>query len=110
MASTVAPISDVRPGYVVVTGHEAIGEVEDILEAGHVTYLSVRCNALGLDELFIPSHAIERVVETTCTWCSTGSTCSRSPGTFDRPGRSRGRTGKPQDLGQARSGQRPGSR
>lgn len=49
-------------GQEVVAGEEAIGELIGTLHQHDVVYLHVRRYGLGLDDLYIPSIAVRRVV------------------------------------------------
>ena len=49
-------------GQEVVAGHEAIGELLGTLTYGDVEYLHVRRFGPGLDDLYIPSIAVQRVL------------------------------------------------
>jgi len=56
------PAEELQSGMEVLAGHEAIGELLDLLPYGAVTYLHVRRFGPGLDDLYIPSIAIQRVM------------------------------------------------
>lgn len=51
-----------RRGMEVVAGNEAIGELVDTRKHGDVTYLHVRRFGAGMDDLYIPSIAIARIM------------------------------------------------
>lgn len=51
-----------RPGMEVVAGNEAIGELIDTFRHDDVTYLHVRRFGSGMDDLYIPSITIERLM------------------------------------------------
>ncbi len=51
-----------RHGMAVVAGNEAIGELIDTFGHEDVTYLHVRRFGPGMDDLYVPSIAIARVM------------------------------------------------
>lgn len=51
-----------RQGMEVVAGDEAVGELVDTFRHEDVTYLHVRRFGPGMDDLYVPSIAIERVM------------------------------------------------
>jgi hypothetical protein len=54
-------VDELKAGMEVVARDQAIGELRGVLHEGDVTYLQVRRFGTGLDELYIPSIAIEKI-------------------------------------------------
>src|SRR5688500_17616448 len=54
-------VDELKAGMEVIAGDQTIGDLYGILQEGSVTYLHVRRFGAGMDDLYIPSIAVEKV-------------------------------------------------